>query len=53
MVESYLRNKILLETLTVNEESRVGQLLKNAYKRKSMHQKRTGFQTIKTNAKAF
>ena len=53
MVESYLENKILLETLTVIEESRVGQLLKNAYKRELTHQKMTDFQTLKTNAKAF
>ena len=38
-MESYLRNKTLVETLTVIRESGVGQLLGNVYKRESKHQK--------------
>ena len=37
VMESYLGNKTLVETWTIIEESGLGQLLKNAYKRASRH----------------
>ena len=50
VVESYLRNKTLVETWTIIGESELGQLLINAYERESKHrEKRPAFKHSKSS----